>query len=274
MATSKSVWKGQLRLSLVSLAVDLHSARDSSSGFGFRQIHAPSGKPVAMQKTVPGIGPVEDVDIKKGFEIAKDEYVLLEDQEIEAISVPSKDAIDLSLFVQPEQIDELLYDKAYFVLPSSPDDRMAYAVLREAMIASGKVGIGRLTMRSGEDVVVVRPFGDGLLLETLHYAGSIREAADRFDDLIDVSPPQEAVELASQLIRRKSGTFQPLDYEDGYRTEIMKLVEAKLGRGEATTRTTQAAVARTRSEDLLTTLRRSIKAPAKASGLKRASRRQ
>lgn len=274
MAASKAVWKGQLRLSLASMAIELHSARDSSSGFGFRQIHAPSGKPVAMQKTVPGVGPVEDADIKKGFEIAKDEYVLFEEEEIASITIPSKDVIDLTLFVRPDQIDELLYDKAYFVLPSSPDDRMAYAVIREAMVASGQVGVGRLTMRSGEDVVVVRPFGDGMLLETLHYATSIREAAERFDDLIDIVPPKEAVDLATTLIERKSGEFQPLDYEDGYRTEIMKLVETKMGRGEATTKTTQAAVARTRSEDLLSTLRQSVEGPEKRAkaGLKRAAR--
>ena len=182
---SRAVWKGQLRLSLVSIPVEVHPATRSGARVSFRQIHGPSGQRVRYEKVVPGIGPVKSADILKGCEIGDDEYLLIEPGEIEDIKLETKKTLELVQFVEDREIAPLYYDRPYYVVPTDDLAEDAYRVVRDALRQAGKVGLGQLTMRGKEHLTAIRPCGDGLLLETLFYADEIREAEPLFSAIED-----------------------------------------------------------------------------------------
>jgi hypothetical protein len=159
----RPVWKGQLRLSLVSIPVEMYSATNSSSTISFRQIHKPSGKPVRYEKVVPGIGPVDADDIWKGYEVESDEYVLIEPDEIDRIKLETKKTLELIQFVDITDIPPIYFDKPYFLAPTDELAEDAFRVVRDALAQSRKAGLGQLAMRGREYLVAVRPCGSGLL---------------------------------------------------------------------------------------------------------------
>jgi DNA end-binding protein Ku len=181
---ARPLWKGQLRLSLVAMAVELHSATRTGGRIRFRQIHGPSGKPIRYEKVVPGIGPVDRDEIMKGYEIDKDSYVLLEPDEIDMLKLESRKTFELVQFVGACEIAPLYFDKPYYLVPADELAEDAYRVIREALRASQKVGLGQITLRGREYIAAVRPCGDGLLLETLHYEDEDRPPGT--DNVIDL----------------------------------------------------------------------------------------
>lgn len=172
---SRAIWKGQLRLSLVSIPVEIHSATKRSSRISFRQIHEPSGKRVKYEKTVPGIGPVDKDDIVKGYDTGDDQYMLIDPEELDAIKLDTKKTFELVQFVEACEIPPLYFDKPYYIVPTDELAQDAYRVVRDALRSAGKVGLGQFTMRGKEYLGAVKPCGDGLLLETLHYADELRD---------------------------------------------------------------------------------------------------
>ncbi|WP_118135521.1 Ku protein [Oceanicella sp. SM1341] len=224
---SRAVWKGQLRLSLVSIPVEIHSAVHSGARLRFRQIHGPSGKPVSYEKTVPGIGPVKREDILKGYDLGDDEYLLLEPEEIDAIRLETKKTFELVQFVDQCEIPPLYYDKPYYVVPTDSLAEDAYRVVRDALRAAGKSGLGQLTMRGKEYLCAVRPCGDGLLMETLHYADELRDADPLFRDIEDAEAEEELLSVATQLIERKSAPFEAEAFENHYDTALRELIDAR-----------------------------------------------
>ena len=166
---SRPIWTGQLRLSLVSINVEMFPAHESGATASFNQIHAPTGKRIHYQKVADGVGPVDADDIKKGFEYKKGEYVLLEDDELEAVRLETRKTLDLIQFVDEAEIPPLYYDTAYFVAPADDLAEDAFRVVRDALRRAKKVGLGQLALRGKEYLVAIKPCGKGLLLETLHY---------------------------------------------------------------------------------------------------------
>lgn len=224
---SRAVWKGQLRLSLVSIPVELHSATKSGARISFRQIHQPSGKPVRYEKTVPGIGPVKSDEILKGYETGDGEYLLLAPDEIEAIRLETKKTLELVQFVDQSEIAPLYFDKPYYVVPTDELAEDAYRVVRDALRSEKKTGLGQLAMRGKEYLCAIRPCGDGLLLETLRYADEIREAEPMFAGIEDAKSDKELLDVAKQLIQRKSGPFDAKAFEDHYNSALRDLIAKK-----------------------------------------------
>ncbi|MBO9456259.1 Ku protein [Paracoccus sp. R12_1] len=224
---SRAVWKGQLRLSLVSIPVELHSATKSGARISFRQIHQPSGKPVRYEKTVPGVGPVKSDEILKGYETGDGEYLLLEPDEIEAIRLETKKTLELVQFVDQSEIAPLYFDKPYYVVPNDELAEDAYRVVRDALRSEKKTGLGQLTMRGKEYLCAIRPCGDGLLLETLRYEDEIREAEPMFAGIEDAKSDKELLDVAKQLIQRKSGPFDAKAFEDHYNSALRDLIAKK-----------------------------------------------
>lgn len=224
---SRAVWKGQLRLSLVSIPVELHSATKSGARISFRQIHQPSGKPVRYEKTVPGVGPVKSDEILKGYETGDGEYLLLEPDEIEAIRLETKKTLELVQFVDQSEIAPLYFDKPYYVVPNDELAEDAYRVVRDALRSEKKTGLGQLTMRGKEYLCAIRPCGDGLLLETLRYEDEIREAEPMFAGIEDAKSDKELLDVAKQLIQRKSGPFDVKAFEDHYNSALRDLIAKK-----------------------------------------------
>jgi DNA end-binding protein Ku len=224
---SRAVWKGQLRLSLVSIPVEIHSATKSGARVSFRQIHKPSGQRVRYEKTVPGVGPVKSDDIFKGYELGDDEYLLLEPDEIDAIKLETKKTLELVQFVGSCEIPPLYFDKPYYVVPSDDLAEDAYRVVRDALRAEEKVGLGQLTMRGKEHLCAIKPCGDGLLLETLLYADELKDADPMFSQIEDDAADKELLSVASELVARKTAPFDAKSFNDRYDIALRDLIESK-----------------------------------------------
>ena len=223
---ARAYWKGQIRLALVSIPVEIYPATRSGASISFRQIHEPSGKPIRYEKIVPGIGAIDTDDIIKGYETSKGQYVLLEDEEIEAVRLESKRTLELVQFVDAGDIDILYYAKPYYVVPADELAEEAYIVLREALKRTKKIGLGQLSVRGQEQLVGLRPCGKGLVLEVLRYADEVNKAANYFRDVGNAKPDADLLDLAETLIDKKSGKFDASDYHNHY-VDALKRVIAK-----------------------------------------------
>ena len=222
----RALWKGHLRLSLVSIPVELYAAHDSSSRVSFRQIHKPSGKRIHYNKSVSGIGPVKSDDIVKGYEVDGD-YILLDPKEIDAIKLETKKTLELVQFVGSCEIPPLYFDKPYYLVPSDDLAEDAYRVVRDALRASEKVGLGQITMRGKEYLVAIKPCGDGLLLETLYYEDELHESEPMFNEIKDAKADEELLDLATALIEKKTAPFDAENFTDHYAEALTDLIEAK-----------------------------------------------
>ena len=261
---ARAYWKGQIRLALVSIPVEIFSATRSGATIAFNQIHEPTGKRVKYEKVVPGVGPVDPDEIVKGFQYEKGSYVLLNDEEIEAVKLESKKTLELTAFVDYDEVDVLYFEKPYYVVPADDLAEEAFIVLREALRRTRKVGIGQLALRGREYLVSLKPCGRGLVLETLRYADEVNKARDYFRDISDAKPDQELLDLAETLIERKTDEFDPAKYHDRYIEALEELIERKR-KGKTLQTEEEAAPARgTNVIDLMAALKRSIEKPGAA----------
>ena len=224
---ARAYWQGQIRLALVSIPVEIYSASKSGAKIRFNQIHEPSGKRIKYEKTAPGIGPVDRDEIIKGYEISKGDYVLLEDEEIEAVKIESRKTLELVQFVDACEIDPLYFEKPYYVAPKDDLAEEAFVVLREALRKSKKVALGQLSVRASEKLVAIKPCGKGLLLETLRYADEVRKAQGFFSEIDEAKPKKELLDLATTLIEERSAPFDASEFEDRYVEALRKLIDKK-----------------------------------------------
>ena len=224
---ARPIWRGQIRLALVSIPVELYPATRSGAQIQFHQVHEPSGKRIKYEKVVPGIGPVNTDDIVKGYEVSKGHYVLLDPEEIESVKLESRKTLDLVEFVDTGDIDAMYYDKPYFVVPADDLAEEAYVVLRDALKAARRIGVGQLAMRGQEYVVALKPCGRGMLLETLRYADEVHKAQSYFREIGDAEPDADLLDMASMLIERKTGKFDPGEFHNRYVDALHRLIEEK-----------------------------------------------
>ncbi|MFL6743502.1 MAG: Ku protein [Sphingomicrobium sp.] len=227
MAASRPIWRGQIRLALVSIPVELFPATRSGAQIQFHQVHEPTGKRIKYEKVVPGIGPVDRDEIVKGYEVSKGHYVLLDPEEIDSVKLESRKTLDLVQFVDENDIDAPFFDKPYYVVPADDLAEEAYVVLRDALKAAKKVGVGQLAMRGQEYVVALKPAGRGILLETLRYADEVHKASGFFRDIGDAKPDPDLLDMASMLIERKAGEFDPKEFHNRYVDALHRLIEEK-----------------------------------------------
>lgn len=224
---ARPYWKGQIRLALVSIPVEIYSATKSGATIAFNQIHEPSGQRIKYEKVVPGIGPVDVDEIVKGFEYAKGEYVLLDEKEIEGVKLESKKTLELTQFVDAHDVDMIYFEKPYYVVPADDLAEEAFIVLREALRRTRKIGLGQLAMRGREYVVSIKACGRGMVMETLRYADEVNKAQAYFSDIGDAKPDAELLDLAEALIEKKSGPFDPKQFHDHYVEALHRLIDRK-----------------------------------------------
>lgn len=273
---ARAYWSGQIRLALVSIPVEVFSATKSGAQIRFNQVHQPSGKRIAYEKVVPGVGPINRDDIIKGYEVSKGNYVLLEEREIDAVKIESKRTLELVQFVDNNEIDPLYYERPYFVVPKDQLAEEAFVVLREALRASGKVALGQLSVRGNEKLVALKPCGKGILLETLRYADELHRGRAFFDEIDDGKPDAELLDLATTLIDKRTAPFDASEFENRYVAALRALIDkkAKSKSGRAIIEDV-ARPAGTGSNviDLMAALKKSVgtKAPAKKPATKKAA---
>jgi len=224
---ARPIWRGQIRLALVSIPVELYPATKSGATIAFHQVHEPTGKRIKYEKVVPGVGPVDRDEIVKGYEVSKGHYVLLDPEEIESVKLESRKTLDLVQFVDTNDIDPMYFEKPYFVVPADDLAEEAYVVLRDALKAAKKIGVGQLAMRGQEYVVALKPCGRGMLLETLRYADEVNKAQSYFREIGDTEPDADLLDMASMLIDRKTGRFDPAEFHNRYVDALRDLIKEK-----------------------------------------------
>lgn len=259
---NRAYWKGYLRLSLVTIAVEIYNAVESKSAISFRQIHKPSGRRVQYQKVVQDIGEIDSSDIVKGYEVDTDTYVTIAPEEIDAIKLESKKTIDLLQFVDATEVDYRYFERPYFVAPADPLAGEGFVVIRDALKQTGKVGLAQVTIGGREWLVAIAPIGEGLLLEMLRYADELREPADFFDEVPDEKPQKEMIDLAVQLIKQKSAPFKPEQFEDRYQQALKVLVQQKMKGQKVIAPEEEGRPSGANVIDLMEALKKSVKQPA------------
>ena len=224
---AQSLWSGNLRLALVTVPVRIYPAIRAGAQISFHQVHQPSGKRVRYEKVVPGIGPVDTNDIWKGFDLGEGQYVLFKPEEIDDLKLEAKRTLDLVQFVSQGEIDPIWFERPCYVVPDGELADEAYGVLRDALRSTKKLGLGQFVMRGREYVAAIKPCGRGLLLETLRFADEVREAAPFFADADDDKADPELLDLARELIARKTAPFDPEKFHDHYTEALRELIDAK-----------------------------------------------
>jgi len=254
----RAYWKGFLRLSLVSIPVEIYTAVETAAAISLNQIHKPSGKRINYTKTVKGLGPVDSADIVKGFEVHKDVYVTLEEDEIEALKLESKRTLDLTQFIDASEIDPRYFEKPYYVVPADEQAAEGYLVIREALREMNKMGVGQITMGGREHIVAVGPVEKGLVLEVLRYADEVRSPNSYFGDLPALKLDKEMVALARELISKKAAPFEPSRFHDSY-ADAMRALIAEKAKGKRIVAKPSPAEPQGKVVDLLDALRKSLK---------------
>jgi DNA end-binding protein Ku len=224
----RAFWTGHLRLSLVNIPVKLYPATTSERRLEFHQIHQPTGKRIRYQKVVPGVGPVENEEITKGYEYEKGKYVLIDPKEIDELKLEAKQTIELVRFVAEEAIDARYYETPYYLMPDGDMADEGYSIVQRALKETGKIGVGQFILRGRGNIVAIKPFGKGLMLEVLRHANEIRAAEPLFKEITEVKADKEALDLAKELIKRKTGKFEPEQLKDKYNEAVWELIQAKL----------------------------------------------
>ena len=224
----RPAWKGYLKLSLVSCAVELTSATDHSEKVSFRVINRKTGNTVRRQYIDSVSGkPVDPDDEVKGYEIGGDEYLLIEEDEIDAVQIESSHTLSIEQFVDRAAIPQIYFDQPYYLSPSDEVSEEAFAVIREAMAKQKKAGIARIVLYRRERPVMIEPFDKGLLLTTLRYDKTVRQPDEVFDGLRKGKLDPELVDLATHIIEKKQARFDPSGFEDRYEEALLALIEAK-----------------------------------------------
>lgn len=265
----RTMWKGFLRLSLVTIPVRMVTATRTASEVSFHQIDRKTNQRIRYQKVVPGRGEVAKEDIVRGYEFEPGQYVLLEDEELDAVKIESAHTIELMQFVNACEIDPLYFEKPYYLLPDGDVAEEGYRTIRDALRSLGKVGIGQQSVRGRENLVTVHPAGDGLLLETLRYEEEVKEADDVFTGISSKTLRGDLIEMAKDLIGRKSKPFEPDRYENHYAEALRALVKRKVETGKSVAVGEDEEPSSGTVVDFMEALRRSVAkegsgAPAKA----------
>ena len=278
---ARAYWQGQIRLALVSIPVEIYTATKSGAKIQFNQIHEPSGKRIAYEKVVPGIGPIDSDEIIKGYQVSKGNYVLLEEDEIEAVKIESKRTLELVQFVDACEIDPLYFDKPYYVAPADQLAEDAFVVLREALRKTKKVGLGQMSVRGSEKLVAIKPCGKGLLLEILRYEDEVKRGQSFFGGIPDAKPEKDLLDLATTLIEKRSAPFDAGEFKDRYVEGLKRLIDKK-ARSKSGKKILEDVAAAPSSKgsnviDLMAALKKSVgeqeSAPARKAGKKPAAKR-
>jgi DNA end-binding protein Ku len=271
---ARAYWQGQIRLALVSIPVEVYAATKSGATIAFNQIHEPTGKRINYEKVVQGVGPVDREDIVKGYEVSKGNYVILTDEEIEAAKVESRKTLDLVQFVDAGEIDVFYFEKPYYVVPADDLAEEAFVVLREAMKAAKKVGIGQISVRGREQLVSLKPCGKGIVLETMRYEDEVRAAQSYFRDLPATKPDKALLDLATALIDQRTHAFDPGKFHDHYIEALHRIIEKKKkSKGKAVLEdVAEPEMAGSNVIDLMAALKRSVGGKAEAAPAKKAPR--
>ena len=228
MAASRPYWKGYLKLSFVSCPIALYTATSSTERVSFRQINKKTGNRL-RQQLVDEVTrePVEGEDKGRGYEYSKNAYILVDDDELDAVAVESSHTIEIDTFVPREQIDERYLDSPYYITPNDRVGEEAFAVIREAMRGKGMVALARVVLAKRERVVMLQPWDKGLMGTTLRYPYEIRDSKEYFDEIPSVKVAPDMLKLAEHILESKEADFDPSQFVDHYEAAVVEMLKKK-----------------------------------------------
>jgi DNA end-binding protein Ku len=258
----RAYWKGYLKLSLVSCPIALFPATSEREKISFHQINKKTGNRIKYRKVDADSGDeVEASDIIKGYEVGKGEYLELDPEELEAVAIESKRIIDIDEFVPRKEIDDLYLNNPYYIVPDGEVGAQAFAVIREAIKQEGMVAIGKVVFTSREHIIALEPRGKGMMGVTLRYPYEVRKEEDYFDEISDEKVPKDMLELATHIVEKKAGHFDPEKFDDSYEDALKELLKKKQS-GQKIERPTEHAPAKV--VNLMDALRRSVETERRA----------
>jgi DNA end-binding protein Ku len=224
----RAYWKGYLRLSLVQCPIALHPATTEREKITFHQINRKTGHRIRYQKIDAETGkPVDPDDIVMGYEVHKGEFIQITDEELEAIALQSRHAIEIDKFVPKREIDDLYKMRPYYIVPDGDAGAQAFAVIRNVIERTGRVALGRVVLTSREHVIALEARDKGLVGLLLRYPYEIVDANEVFAEIEDVKVPRDMIQLAEHIVRTKSGHFHPEEFEDHYENALRELFRRK-----------------------------------------------
>ena len=254
----RPIWRGHLRLALVSCPVALYNARHDRASIRFNLINPETGNRIRMvTQDAETEEELQRRDLVKGYEFRKNQYVLLNDEDFESVKVESSSVMTVEKFVEAESIDPVYYDAAYHLAPDGDAGRDVYAVLREAIAKTGKVALSRVVISQRERTIALRPVDEGLMAHTLHEDRDLNSGKELFEGMERIKVDPEMVQLATQLVQRQSGKYDASDLEDRYEKRLRALIDAKL-KGEGIEAEEEPEIVTSNVVDLMATLKKSL----------------
>ncbi|MFP3916855.1 Ku protein [Lysinibacillus telephonicus] len=253
-----TVWKGSISFGLVNIPVKLHTATENKD-IKLRQLHKECNSPISYQKVCPVCDKeVKNEDIVKAYEYSKNKFVVLDDEELEKLKKENEEkAVEIIEFVKLEEIDPIYFERSYFLAPDSGGGK-AYALLRKALSDSGKIGVAKITIRSKEQLAIVRVYGQTLLMETIHFPDEVRNVEEVPNIPSEDKVAQKELDTALMLIDQLTAKFEPEKYQDDYRTALLELIEQKRSGEVTVTATEKEAVVPSDMTDLMAALQASL----------------
>src|ERR1019366_1876168 len=252
------IWRGYLQLSLVTCPVAMYAANHDRGSLHFNLINLKTGNRIRMiTQDSETEEELSRKDLVKGYEFKKDTYIILTDEDFESARVESSGTMKVDKFVDIASIDPIYYDASYYLAPDGKAGKDVYAVLRDAVANTGKMALARVVISRRERAVGIVPMGNGLVAHTLHEERDLNKAADVFDDIPAGKSDPEMVKLATQLIERQTGEYDPADVEDRYEARLRELIDAKL-KGEGIQPLDEEEPDRGNVIDLMAALRQSL----------------
>ncbi|HEY6439234.1 MAG TPA: Ku protein [Acetobacteraceae bacterium] len=255
---ARPIWRGHLRLALVSCPVALWNAKHDRAAIRFNMINPKTGNRIKM--TTVDSDTEEEVqrrDLVKGYEFRKGQYLLLEDMDFESVKVESSSVMSIDKFVEVNSIDPIYYASSYYLAPDGDAGRDVYAVLLQSIAETGRIALARVVIGQRERTIALRAMPGGLVAHTLDEQRDINDARTTFGDIADIKTDPEMVQLAKQLIDRQTTTYDPADLEDHYETRLRAMIEAKL-KGEGIDVSEPDEPDRSNVIDLMAALKKSL----------------
>lgn len=231
----RSIWKGHIRFSLVTIPIQVFNAIETGNNISFNQLHKEDNGRISYKKVCKVCNEkVSSKDIVKGYEYADDQYVILQAQELDAIKLKSTRAIDIEAFVDLAEVHPSKFETVYYVGPSSDVAKQTFALFINVLKRSKKAGVGRIILRDREDVVLLTPEGNGLIMYKLRYPEEVRDI-NKVPDLEEIPVDEKQLALAETLVDSLVTTFDQLDFEDRYNDALMEIINEKIAGREIVT---------------------------------------
>ena len=262
----RSFWKGYLKLSLVTCPVAMMPATSENEKVRFHTLNAKTGNRVVSQYVDAESGePVDEDDEVKGYSRGQHDYVLLEDDELDAVALESTRTIDIDMFVPADTIEWVWYDTPHYLTPNDKVGEEAFSVIRDAMASTGTVGISRLVLYRRERAVMLEPRDRGIVLWTLRYGDEVRDEKNYFDKIGDGKPDPELMKLVTQLIIDRTTSWNPSMVGDPVQAKLLDIIATKKkGRKRPTKAKTETEARPSNVISIMDALKKSIASEGKA----------